>query len=175
MNWLAANTKADLAIYALELAKRQKKAAIKDLREINRVLKKVREKESRVLFTKIGKKDELSVMGISDASYHHDDRSVAGKLIILGNWKKGRAAPICWRSGVIRMVCVSPKAVETRSLLRLVDDGVHMAKQLSQLMNVSMKVRLFTDSCPLLESIGSSGQIEEKALRQSVAYLKQGL
>ena len=76
---------------------------------------------------------------------------------------------------MIRKVCVSPKAAETRSLLRLMDDGVHMAKQLSQLMNVSMKVRLFTDSRPLLESIGSSGQIEEKALRQSVAYLKQGL
>ena len=38
-----------------------------------------------------------------------------------------------------------------------------------------MKVRLFADSHPLLESIGSSGQIEAKALRQSVAYLKQSL
>ena len=76
---------------------------------------------------------------------------------------------------MIRKECVSPETAETRSLLRLMDDGVHMAKQLSQLMNVSMKVRLFTDSCPLLESIGSSGQIEEKALRQSVAYLKQSL
>ena len=52
---------------------------------------------------------------------------------------------------------------------------MHMAKQLQQLLNVKMKVRLFTDSRPLLESIGSSGQIEEKALRQSVAYLKQSL
>ena len=76
---------------------------------------------------------------------------------------------------MIRKVCVSPKAAETRSLLRLIDDGVHMAKYLSQLLNVSMKVRLFTDLRPLLESIGSSGQIEEKALRQSVAYLKQSL
>ena len=32
LNWLAANTRPDLAIYALELAKRQKKATIKDLR-----------------------------------------------------------------------------------------------------------------------------------------------
>ena len=32
-NWLAANTRPDLAMYALELAKRQKKAMIKDLRE----------------------------------------------------------------------------------------------------------------------------------------------
>ena len=44
-NWLAANTRPDLAIYALELAKRQKKAVIKDLREVNRVLKRVREKK----------------------------------------------------------------------------------------------------------------------------------
>ena len=60
LNWLVANTRPDLAIYALELAKRQKKAVIKDLREINRVLKKVREKESRVLFTKIAEKNKRS-------------------------------------------------------------------------------------------------------------------
>ena len=50
-----------------------------------------------------------------------------------------------------------------------------MAKQLSQLLNVKMKVRWFTDSRLLLESIGSSGQIEEKALRQSVSNLNQSL
>ena len=103
------------------------------------------------------------------------DRSVAGEMIMLGNQRTGKAGPMYWRSGVIRKVCVSPKAAETRALLRLMDDGVHMAKQLSQLLNVKMKVRLFTDLRPLLESIGSSGQIEEKALRQSVAYLKQSL
>ena len=71
----------------MELPKRQKKATIKDFREINRMLKKIREKESRVLFTTIGKKDELSVIGVSDASYNHDDRSVAGEMIMLGNQK----------------------------------------------------------------------------------------
>ena len=63
--------------------KRQKKAVIKDLREVNRVLKKVREKESKVVFTKIGEKEDLCVMGVSDALYHHDDRSVAGEMICL--------------------------------------------------------------------------------------------
>ena len=77
-------------------------------------------------------------MGVSDASYLQDDRSVAGELIMLGNQKTGKAASTYWRSGVIRKVCVSPKAAETRSLLRLMDGGVHMAKQLSQLMNVSI-------------------------------------
>ena len=125
---MAANTRPDHAIYALELAKRQKKATIKDVREVNRVLKKVREKESKVLFTKIGEKDELSVIGVSDASYHYDDKSVAGELIMLGNQKTEKAAPLYWISGIIRKVCMPPKAAETRMLLRLSDDGVHMAK-----------------------------------------------
>ena len=52
---------------------------------------------------------------------------------------------------------------------------MHIAKQLSQLLNADIKTILYTDLRPLLESIGISGQIEEKALRQSVSYLKQGL
>ena len=128
-----------------------------------------------MIFTRIGKKEELSAIGVSDASYHYDDKSVAGEMIMVGNQKTGKVAPLYWRSGVIRKVCVSPKAAETRALLRLMDDGVHMAKQLSQLLNGEIKTRLYTDSRPLLESIGSSGQIEEKALRQSVSYLKQSL
>ena len=96
-------------------------------------------------------------------------------MIMMGNQKNGKVAPLYWRSGVIWKVCVSLKAAETRALLRLMDDGVHMAKQLSQLLNGDIKTRLYTDSRPLLESIGSSGQIEEKALRQSVSSLKQSL
>ena len=56
-NWLAANTRPDLVIYALDLAKKQKKAVTKDLREVKRVLKKVREKESKVVFTKLERKN----------------------------------------------------------------------------------------------------------------------
>ena len=93
------------------------------------MLKRVREKPSRVVFTKIGQKEDLSIMGVSDASYHCDDRSVAGEMIMLVNSQTGKAAPMYWRSGVIRKVCVSPKAAETRALLRLMDDAVHMAKQ----------------------------------------------
>ena len=48
---------------------------------------------------------------------------------MFGKKKTGKAAPIYWRSGVIRKVCVSPKAAETRSLLRLMDNGVHMAER----------------------------------------------
>ena len=59
--------------------------------------------------------------------------------------------------------------------MKLVDDGLNMSRQLSTLIGKKIPLRIFTDSRPLLESIGSSSQIAEKSLRQSIAYLKQTL
>ena len=70
---------------------------------------------------------------------------------------------------------MSPKAAETRAFMKLVDDATNQARQVSPLLSLDVRTRIFTDSRPLLESIGSSGQIEEKNLRQSVMFLKQSL
>lgn len=43
INWLAVNTRPDLAIHALELAKKQKNVILKDLTSVNRIFKKVHE------------------------------------------------------------------------------------------------------------------------------------
>ena len=73
---------------------------------------------------------------------------------MLGNKKTTDALPIYWKSGVIRKVCLSPKLAETRALMRMVDDGMSMARQVLQLIDVDVKTRIFTDSRPLLELIG---------------------
>merc|ERR1712090_88816 len=57
LSWLASNARPDLSIYALNLAKKQKQATLKDLRDVNRILMKVREKESKVVFKEIGEKN----------------------------------------------------------------------------------------------------------------------
>ena len=71
-----------------------------------------------------------------------------------------------WKSGVIRNVCLSPKVAETRGVVKIVDDGINMSKQLSVLLKEKIGLRVFTDSRLLLETIGSSKQLEEKQLRQ---------
>ena len=53
--------------------------------------------------------------------------------------------------------------METRSLVSLVDDSLCLERQLMMMLNTRIETRLFTDSRPLLESLGSSGLIEEKA------------
>ena len=78
------------------MAKKQKKATLKDLKEVNISLKKVQEKESKVMFKKIGDKDDLCITGVTDASYKNDDRSVVGEIIMLGNEKKMDVSPFYW-------------------------------------------------------------------------------
>ena len=175
LNWLAMNTRPDLAINALELAKKQKKATLKDLRNVNRILKKVSDKESRVVFRRIARREDLCMIGITDASYNQEGNSIAGEMILLGSKKTNVAAPIYWKSGMIRKICMSPKAAETRAMVKIVDDSVNMTKQVSILMNRKIPLKIFMDSRPLLESIGSTSQIEEKALRQLIASLKQSI
>ena len=77
--------------------KKQKKAMLKDSKEVNRVLKKVHEKESKVIFKRIGDKKDLCIIGVCDASYHCNDKSVAGEMVMLGNKNTTEASPLCWK------------------------------------------------------------------------------
>ena len=54
LNWLA--------VYVMNLARRQKKAALKNLRDVNRILKKVEEKDNKVTFGKVSRKEDLCVI-----------------------------------------------------------------------------------------------------------------
>ena len=45
------------------------------------------------------------MIGISDASYHQENPTIAGAMIMLGNVKTKRTAPVYWKSGVVNRVC----------------------------------------------------------------------
>ena len=50
LNWLSSDTTPDLAVYVIESARKQKKATLKELRNINRILGNIVEKENKVVF-----------------------------------------------------------------------------------------------------------------------------
>ena len=131
--------------------------------------------DGEIKLRNIGEKEDLCLIGVTDASYSQTENAVYGNLIMIGNKNTTAVSPIYWKSGIIRKVCMSPKAAETRSMIKIVDDSLCLARQISLLLNINLKVKEFTDSRPLLETLGSSGQIEEKLLRQSIASLKQNL
>ena len=54
---------------------------------------------------------------------------MAGEMIMIGNKEKRKVSPIYWKSGVIRKVCILPKAAETRGVMKLVDDAINITQQ----------------------------------------------
>ena len=96
---------------------------MKDLRDINRIVEKIGEKQSKIVFGKFARKQDMCVIGISDASYHQENLTIAGAMIMIGNVNNKRTVPVYWKSGVVNRVCTSPKASETRGVMLVVDDA----------------------------------------------------
>ena len=177
--WLANSTRPDLSYTALAMSKRNTTAQIKDLRDITRVISKAKEHSSKIKFSKIAPKESLMIVGIGDASFKSDDKAIGGVLLFLANEDMTRAVPIYWKSKTISRVCYSSKDAETINISKMMDDAIFAACQIEILYygdyKKRMKVKLFTDSEPTLESIASSRQVERKTLRPTILDLKERL
>ena len=62
--WLANSTRPDLNFTALQMSKKNTSTMISDLRRINKVLKKVKERDSEINYRKVGNKEDLMIVGI---------------------------------------------------------------------------------------------------------------
>ena len=190
VNWLAENCRPDLCYSGLKLSTRSKNATIADLKYANNVIKKVKSKSSKVIFSPVAQEtSDLIVYGIGDASYKAGEKAIGGQFILLGNRKNDRVVPILWKSKLIKQVCHSPKDAETKNMVTVVDLACHAANQISQMLlgedvkswqngvdiKNRMPVKIFTDSLATLESVASTHQVERRLMRSSIADLKQKL
>ena len=121
----------------------------------------------------------MQVVGIVDASYKPDDKSIGGMIIVLTNENMTKASPLMWKAKQIDRVCHSSKDAETLSMTKMIDELVYMATHVEILLygdyRQRMDVRILTDSEPTLESIASTKQIERKGLRMLVKEMKDKL
>ena len=85
ITWLANSTRPDLCYLAMKMSKKNQGATMADLQDINRVLKKVRVVERRLMYEQIGEKEDLMIVGIGDTSFKTDDKVVGGVFLFLAN------------------------------------------------------------------------------------------
>ena len=178
--WIADNVRPDLSYSALEMAKKCSDTTLSDLKKINHILKKVREKPCKVVYKSIVEDlEDLEIVGIGDASYKWDDKSVGGNVILLSNKKTDDKLPLYWKSKQIVRTVHASKDAETLNIAKLVDDSVSMARQFEILLygkyQKKIPVKLYTDSEPTLESVASTKPIKTKRLRNQVQELKEVL
>ena len=81
---------------SLSMSKKNNSATIADLRNISRVLKKAKERPSKLIYSKIAKKNDLIIIRIGDASFKVDKKAVGGVILLLLNMPMTCAVPIYW-------------------------------------------------------------------------------
>ena len=139
----------------------------------------MKNEENKVIYGKLGEREKLQVVGIVDASYKTDDKSVGGMIIVLANEDMTKASPLMWKVKQIDRVCHSSKDAETLAMTKIIDELVYMSRHVEILLygdyQRRMNVRIITDSEPTLESIASTRQIDRKQLRNMVSEMKDKL
>ena len=108
------------------MSKKNNSAKISDLRSVSRVVKKVRERSSKIRFFRIGQRKDLIIVGIEDASFKSEEKAVGGVFLFLANSSMTRASPLYWKSKTISRVCHSSKDAETLNISKMVDDAVRI-------------------------------------------------
>ena len=98
ISWLAQGSRPDLSYSALQLAKKNNSATIADLRNVNKIVEKVKKEENKVAYGKVGEKEKLQLIGIVDASYKSDEKSVGGMILMIANEQMTKASPVMWKS-----------------------------------------------------------------------------
>merc|ERR1712029_1059042 len=119
ISWLSQGKRPDLSYSALMLAKKSNSATIADLRNVNKIVGKIKKEENKVVYGRVGDREDMQVIGMVDASYKSDEKSIGGMLIVLANGNMTRASPIMWKSKQIERVCHSSKDAETLAMNKL--------------------------------------------------------
>ena len=80
------------------MSKNSKDATISDIRDVNRIVTKVRECGSKVKYEHIRDKDDLRRVGIGGAFLKTGDRTIGGAILFWTNSSMTRASPIHWKA-----------------------------------------------------------------------------
>ena len=104
----------------------------------NKVLKKAQSKEIKIKYNKLGKWDELKLIGFTDSSFRNDKnftKSIGGRILFLAN-KEGKCSPLSWKSKTIQQVCKSVKSADLG-----IEEGILKSKMFHKIMTGKAKVK----------------------------------
>ena len=179
VSWLASNCRPDLAFVAQEMSQKACEATLADLKKVNSIVDRIKSQDSRILFRRVGNREDLEIRGVSDAAYSTLKRPVGGRIVMLANKKNERVCPVSWKSVSIRATVLSTKDAETRSLAENAMSSTRVAKMIETLLfgnnQKRISVKNFADNRPLLESVASTRTCKNTDLTGIIRYLKDKL
>ena len=175
INWLAQQTRPDLAYEVSDLSAGFQEAFTKDMRRVVKVANKSKEGEKKV------KMEKLTGDGVfwevyTDASFGNEGegKSQIGYIISLKD-DEGKRCPIQWKSMKAKRVAKSTLEAEALSLGEGAEAGVYLNKIWEEINGRKIPVRIKTDCRTLEKALKSHSLVKSKRLRIDVAAIKEML
>lgn len=177
LNWITSQTRPDIAFDVRRIAGRIHQSTVKDIIEMNKLIKKTKAEELIIKFPQLENLRECRLVVFSDSSFANlEDSGSQGARVIFLVDKSQNAALMNWNSKRLRRVVRSTLAAETLALSDAVDTAYMINKMLSQLIlnnGEKFKIECLVDSRSLVENIRTSHTHEEKRLLVDMAALRE--
>jgi hypothetical protein len=93
-----------------------------------------------------------------------------GRFLFLSNKEETKVVPLMWKSKSIPTVCKSAKDAETRACDKTIEDAIYVARCIHEIYTGERG-----EAQPLIDSVNSSKQVENKLLRPVIKFMKQML
>jgi hypothetical protein len=175
--WIAHQSRPDIVFDASSLAGRIKEAKVKDIIEVNKVVRKLKSENVQLKFQHVG--NDVQLIVFSDASLGNlpDGGTQGGHFIILLG-DNGLFSPICWQSKRIRRVVRSTLAGETLALSDGIDNCIFLGNLYSELTTGQIQHGLIPITCvidnySLFDAVKSTKFVSDKRLRLEISSVKE--
>ena len=176
LNWIAFQTRPDMAFDACNAAVSLKNATIRDIKNTNKSIRKAKAKEVNIKFNNIGNLNEGEIVCFTDASFRNlkGEGSQGGHIIFLkGN---DNFSPITWQSKKIKRIVKSTLAAEALALDEAADSCFYLKTILQEITgHKGYPIILKTDSRNLHDAVHSTKTIEDRRLKVDICSLRQKL
>ena len=177
LGWLCQQTRPDLAFENLSLSTRQKCATYAELKEANKVIKRSRDFQLQLRYNR-GRSNikDWTMYVYADAAFALLDqktKSSEGRFIFLVNEKTKDCHVLNWKAAVIHKVCSDVKTAETLAMQNAMSEAIYLRDILKQVIGFELRIKVFTDSKSLKETLQSTTLVENRTMRLSIASMKQ--
>ena len=176
ITWVATHTRPDVAFEACVLSSSYFEATVEDLLRLNRLVEKLKRDNLNLFFPRLENLQNCTLECFTDASFKNlSNGNSQGGLIIFLQDTKGSRCPIFWRSRKLGRVVKSALSAETQALVDGAEYGSYLADILKMILGKSdIKVKCYTDSKSLVDSLGSLKQMEP-TMKQDTLVLRDML
>ena len=177
INWIATQTRPDVAFDNCVIANCTKSATVSDLNKVNKAVRKVRGQDISLLFPTEFELDSCQIVGFCDASLANlPDRASQGGFLIFLVDGKGLNCLVAWQSKRIKRVVNSSLAAECLEAVETAENCIYLQSTLEELLcrpKNSLKISVISDNKSLVNAVHTSTSVESKRLQIDISILRE--